>query len=477
MGGTEWMEMNQKNKPQSNALGSGILTLLTTSSYLAATLYNSNVRHQEWTFGHSKSAIMATLLLFHATAVVGLLAAYFLLERYPKRQINYVMITLVTVASIVATAVPHNLYAITVVRCLAGLAHGLALPLVLIHGGEILLKELRGVIMAAVNFCMVCGVLLGAVLYTVDTEPLDAHRLIGIVGLCYMLMAVFLNYFVCYESPVFLVQRKRDADAIQSMMKLRNESSETWEIRNELTEIKAMLAEDEQTSTSIFRDGNLRPLVLLGMAKVASVLSFNYAVNSIKLYVIDVALKSDSYSIATVVLLSIRSLIGLAGIFAVDLVGRRALVLVSCVSTALAMIAMAIAYLATDHLSADVGMAIFFACEVGASLGITFVPDVLCSEAFNTRKKALSIVAVQALEQVLHVIIFAITFDWNFRDQDRYGGTLLVAGLPMLVVAYALYRKLPETTKMSIRQARIEFYKRDGIVLGGSKNSVEVLYD
>ncbi|XP_058053391.1 uncharacterized protein LOC131205342 [Anopheles bellator] len=476
MGCTEWMEMNQKNKPQSNALGSGILTLLTTSSYLAATLYPS-YRRQEWAFGHSKSAVMATLLLFHATAVVGLLAAYFLLERYPKRQINYVMITLVTVASIVATAVPHDLYAITVARCLAGLAHGLALPLVLVHGGEILLKELRGVIMAAVNFCMVCGVLLGAVLFTVDTEPLDAYRLIGIVGLCYMLTAALLNYFVCYESPVFLVQRKCDADAIRSMMKLRNESSETWQIRNELTEIKTMLSEDELTSTSIFRDGNLRPLVLLAMAKVASVLSFNYAVNSIKVRTIDRELDADSFSIATVVLLSIRSCIGLAGIFAVDLVGRRALIVVSCVSTAIAMIAMAIAYLATDQLLTVVGMAIFFACEVGASLGLTFVPDVLCSEAFNTRKKSLSIVAVQALEQVLHVIIFAITFDWNFTNQARYGGTLLVAGIPMLVVAYALYRKLPETTKMSIRQARIEFYKRDGIVLGGSKNSVEVLYD
>ncbi|ETN62968.1 glucose transport protein [Anopheles darlingi] len=479
MGCTEWLEMNQKNKPQSNALATGILTLLTTGSYLAATLFDSGLSHQEWTFGRSQPAITFTLLVFHVTAVAGSIAAYLLLERYTKKQINYVLVACVTVGCIVGIAVPSNLIAVAFGRGLMGFAHGLAYPVVLVHGGEIIVKELRGIIMASVNFCIVSGVMLGSVFNSITEEGIPPYRLLGILGLVYMLLSVFLNYFLCYESPVFLVERKLDGQAIQSMIKLRNESNETWEIRNELTEIKTMLSEDELTTRSILQDGNLRPLVLIALGKLAAVLSFNYAINSIKYIVIDDALSQDhdTFSLATTVLMTIRLLGGMVGMFIVDLLGRRALVAVSSLSTGLLLTAIGITYLAADSLSSDVAMVILFACEVGSSLGLTFVPDVLCSEAFNTRKKVLSIVVVQLLENVLQVIIFAITFEWNFAVQDRYGGTLLVAGVPLVAIAYVLYQKLPETSKMSIRQARIEFYKRDGIVFGGSKNSVEVLYD
>lgn len=479
MGCTEWMETNQKNKPQSNALAAGILSLLTTSMCLAGTLYNTGYDNQKWAFDQSESAVMTTLLMFHVTAIISFVVTCFLIERYPKKQINYVLMSLVTVGSVVVIVVPRSVIAIAFARSLMGLAHGMAYLVVLIHGGEIVIKELRGMIMAGVSFVVVSGVLLGGVLISARYDGIDQYTFIGILGLVYMLLAVFLNQMLCYESPVFLVQRNLDGEAIRSMMKLRNESTETWQIRNELTEIKTMLSEDDTTSRSIWGDGNFRPLVLLALTKVASVLSFNFAVNMVKMNVVDHMVKTEDseVSLSVTILMSIRLVVGMVGMFTIDVLGRRALQLVSIVSNAFILIAIGIAYLAADSISHDVGMAIFFACEVGASLGLTLVPDVLCSEAFNTKKKACSIAAVQILEHLLHILIFAITFRWNFTVDDRYGATLLAAGVPLLPIAYVLYQKLPETSKMSIRQARIEFYKRDGIVFGGSKNSVEALYD
>uniref|UniRef100_A0A182NC63 Major facilitator superfamily (MFS) profile domain-containing protein n=1 Tax=Anopheles dirus TaxID=7168 RepID=A0A182NC63_9DIPT len=479
MGCTEWVEMNQKNKPQSNAIATGVLTLLATGMFHAATLYDAEFKTQEWTYQRSDSAVLVTLVIFHITAGVGSFASWFLIERYAKKQINFVLISLAVVGNTVSIALPHNLIGIAFARSLMGLAHGMSYLVVLIHGGEILVKELRGVIMAAINFCIICGVLVGAVLNSVARDQLDPNQFLGILGLCYMIIAFFLNLIVCYESPVFLIQRNLDGDAVRSIMKLRNESTETWEIRNEVTEIKTMLSEDASTSRSIFHDGNLRPLVLIALGKIASVLSFNYAVNTIKVNVIEEVLDitSSDVNLSITILMSIRMVIGMGAMFSVDVLGRRALQLVSMVSTGVILVAMGITYLATDSITPDVGMAIFLASEVGASLGLTSVPDVLCSEAFNTKKKALSIAAVQVLENVLHVIIFAVVYDWDLKSMDQWGGTLLVAGLPLLPIAYVMYRKLPETSKMSIRQARIEFYKREGIVFGGSKNSVEVLYD
>uniref|UniRef100_A0A182M3M3 Major facilitator superfamily (MFS) profile domain-containing protein n=1 Tax=Anopheles culicifacies TaxID=139723 RepID=A0A182M3M3_9DIPT len=479
MGCTEWVEANQKNKPQSNAIGAGVLTLLATGMYHAGTLYDPGYKNHEWTYNRSDSAILVTLLLFHISAILGSFTGWFLIERYTKKQINFVIISFVVIGCTVSIALSHNLIGIAFARALMGIAHGMAYLVVLIHGGEILIKELRGVIMASINFCIISGVLIGGAMNTVKVEALEPYQWLGIIGLAYMPIAFFLNLIVCYESPVFLMKRNLDSDAIRSMMKLRNESSETWEIRNEMTEFKTMLSEDASTTRSIFRDGNLRPLVLIALGKIASVLSFNYAVNSIKVNVIEEVLDINETNarLSIIIVTSIRMIVGMCAMFLVDVLGRRALQLVSIVSTGVILVAIGIAYIVTDSITPDLGMAIFLACEVGASLGLTFIPDVLCSEAFNTKKKALSIVAVQVLENVLHVAVFAVVFKWDFTVSDRYGGTLLVAGLPPLVIGYMLYRKLPETSKMSLRQARIEFYKREGIVFGGSKNSVEVLYD
>uniref|UniRef100_A0A182SZ65 Major facilitator superfamily (MFS) profile domain-containing protein n=1 Tax=Anopheles maculatus TaxID=74869 RepID=A0A182SZ65_9DIPT len=479
MGCTEWVEANQKNKPQSNAIGTGVLTLLTTGMYHAGILYDPGYKHHEWTYDHSDSTILVTLILFHIAAMLGSLTGWFLIERYTKKKINFVIMSFVIVGCTVSIALPHNLIGIAFARGLMGMAHGMAYLVVLVHGGEILIKELRGVIMAGANFCIISGVVIGGAITTVDMETLEPYQFLGILGLSYMLIAFFLNLIVCYESPVFLLQRNLQSEATLAMMKLRNESTETWEIRNEMTEFKTMLSEDASTSRSIFRDGNLRPLVLIALGKIASVLSFNYAVNSIKVNVMEQVLDINDTDarLSIVIVTSIRMIVGMCTMFVVDVLGRRALQLVSTVSTGVILVAMGIAYIATDSITPDIGMAIFLACEVGASLGLTFIPDVLCSEAFNTRKKTLSIAAVQVLENVLHVVVFAIVYNWDFVVYDRYGGTLLVAGLPILVIGYVLYRKLPETSKMSIRQARIEFYKKEGIVFGGSKNSVEVLYD
>uniref|UniRef100_A0A182KGL9 Major facilitator superfamily (MFS) profile domain-containing protein n=1 Tax=Anopheles christyi TaxID=43041 RepID=A0A182KGL9_9DIPT len=456
-----------------------VLTLLATGMYQAATLYDPGYKTHEWASNQSDTAILVTLILFHIAAIVGSLAGWLLIERYAKKQINFVVMSFVVVGCTVSIAVPHNLIAVAFARSLMGVAHGMAYLVVLVHGGEILVKELRGVIISMINFCIISGALIGAIVNPIGLDSLTANQFLGILGLTYMLLAFILNLVICYESPVFLLQRNHDSEALRSMIKLRNESTETWEIRNEITEMKTMLSEDAITTRSIFLDGNLRPLTLIALGKIASVLSFNYAVNAIKSNVIDEVLDSNGTDIrlSIFILMSIRMVVGMGAMFSVDVVGRRALQLVSTVSTGLLMVAIGITYLATDSITSDIGMALFVACEVGASLGLTFIPDVLCSEAFNTKKKALSIAGVQMLEQILHLTVFAIVYKWDFAEYDQVGATLLVAGLPLLPIGYMLYRKLPETSKMSIRQARIEFYKREGIVFGGSKNSVEALFD
>lgn len=383
---------------------------------------------------------------------------------------------LAVVSCILLIVKPDHLVVVAFARTLLGLAHGMAYLIYPIHGGETSIKELRGMNVSAVGYCLMIGALtFGCVSPGATYGWMDPNRLIGILGLVYTVLGGLLSQFLTYESPVFLLQRGRDAEAVKSMMKLRNESTETWEIRNDLTEFRTMLEEDEQGSRSIFKDGNLRPLILLSLCKVASVLSFNMALNLVRLRLLDQLFGMEQYSMAAVIILLVRITMGTIILFVIDRFGRRATMVTSTFGSGFILVILGIIYLANDSFNRDIGIAIMLAYEVVASLGVTFVPDAYCSEAFSTKKKAASIGVVNTVENALQILIACVVFSWDFASTYHYGGVMLTFGVPMVLLAVAFYMKLPETTKMTIRQSRNEFSKRGEIVFGGTKRPMTYL--
>ncbi|XP_055536772.1 uncharacterized protein LOC129725238 [Wyeomyia smithii] len=475
----EWVEMTQKNKPQSNTLSAGIMTLLTTGMLIGSTIFNMDLRNQRWTHGQSDSAIMLTSISFYLAAIVGSLAGYFLVERHEKKPISKVYLVLALVASVLLVAIPDHIVAVAFARVLFGISHGMAYLVVPIHGGEVAIKELRGMNMSAVNYCLMVGILAhGALSPTATYEhELQPNRIVGILGLAYVVLGGAMAQCLTYESPVYLIQRGRDGEAIQAMMKLRHESTETWEIRNEYVELKTMIQEDEETSRSIFQDGNLRPLVLLSLCKLASVLSFNMASNLVRLYILDELFGMETYSMSAVLLLTIRMIMGMLFLFTIDRFGRRAPMILSSAASGVILTVMGMIYLIADYINTDVGIAIMLAYEVVASSGLTIVPDVYTSEAFNTKKKAASIAVIQTVENVLQLIIVSVVFFWDFKSGAYHGGVMLFCGVPLVFLAGLFYRWLPETTKMTIRQTRTEFSKRGEIVFSGTSKPNNYLND
>ncbi|XP_065081841.1 membrane transporter D1-like [Ochlerotatus camptorhynchus] len=471
-----WFEMTQKNKPQSNALSAGLMTLLTSGMITGSIIFNMDLQHQPWTFDHSDSVVLVASIIFYVAAVIGTLAGYFLVDRYEKKPLSKVYLVLTTLACILLIIYPDILVVVAFSRSLLGLAHGMAYMIVVIHGGEIVIKDIRGMNISAVSYCIMIGALShGAISPGATYEVMDPNRLVGILGLIYSAMGGLMAQFLTYESPVFLLQQGCDADAIKSMMKLRNESTETWDIRNDLTEFKTMLDEDRETSRSILKDGNVRPLVLLSLCKIASVLSFNMALNLVRLHLLDQLFGLEEYSMSAVVILMVRILLGMTAFFSIDKFGRKATMIASTFGSGIILTILGMIYLIAYSVNRDVGIAFVLAYEVFASAGVAFVPDVYCSEAFSTKKKAASIGVVQTVENALQIMITAIVFTWDFKSLDSYGGVMMTCGVPMLVLAGVFYRFLPETTKMTIRQSRTEFAKRGEIVFGGTKRPMTQL--
>lgn len=477
MGGCgAWLEMTQKNKPQSNTLAAGAMTLLTSGMMVGSTIFNMDLRYQAWTFDHSEGTVLAVSIIFYVAAVVGTLAGYLLVDRYEKKPLSKVYMVLAVVACVLLVAKPDHLIVVAFARVLLGLAHGMAYLIFPIHGGETSIKELRGMNMAGISYCLMIGALtFGCISPGATFGWMDPNRLMGILGLVFAILGGLLAQFLTYESPVFLLQRGRDAEAVTSMMKLRNESTETWDIRNDLTEFKTMLTEDELGSRSIFKDGNIRPLVLISLCKIASVLSFNMALNLVRLRLLDQLFGMEQYSMAAVVILLFRIVMGTTILFIIDRFGRRATMVTSTVGSGFILVVLGTIYLANYSFNRDVGIAIMLAYEIVASAGITFVPDVYSSEAFSTKKKAASIGVVNTVENLLQILITCIVFSWDFVSTYRYGGVMMTFGIPLIVLAVIFYMFLPETTKMTIRQSRNEFAKRGEIVFGGTKKPMNNL--
>lgn len=387
-----------------------------------------------------------------------------------------------TTSGVILTSVPEEVSAIFIARIIAGLAHGIIYVMTIVHAGEIVIKELRGMIIASFNYILFIAILTAAgfnmTVFNYNKSErettLDPNQWMGILTLVYVALAAIIAAFLTYESPVFLLRQGKTVDAIHTMMKLRNESDETWEIKNDIEEFKTMLSEDQQTSPSVFEDGNMRPLGLISLIQLVSSLSFNYPLNFIRITCILAIFGPDvEYNFATIIMPSIRMGLGLMVLFTVDKFGRKPHFTLSAGGSSIILIVTGIMYAAGENsISLKVFGGVLLAYDVFCSIGIGSVPDIFTSEAFATTKKSWSIALTQSLAHLIQIILVATTFKEGFT-KTLIVSILLTFGIVMLICTIILHKTLPETTKMSIRQTRTEFTRRGEIVFSGTKQPTD----
>lgn len=381
--------------------------------------------------------------------------------------------TFVTFGSLGYIAMPRSLYLLMVARALIGFGHGYAYLVVIIHASEVMTQKLRGMIVATFNLVVISSVMIcGAFTMSLDREKhgFGAMQWMGIVGLIYSVMGfVFVPIFT-RESPVLLIRQRRYDQAVSLMCQLRHESTETWSIKNEYNELKAMVEEDELTSPDILLDRNIRPLLLITLLKIGSVLGFNFGLNMIRLKYATMFESEDGTNYAVMLWMSVRMVSAMFSLFTIDVKGRKAFFIVSYGGSSAILVVMGI--VTAIHSKANLSwlMGLLHICfEIVSGFGIGMISEVYSSEAFGTIKKPKSIMFTTGVEFLLHAVLVAATFkavsttsnfDWIFMA----GSGFLILGITVF-----LHKELPETAKMSIRQTRTEFLKSGEIVFSGSK--------
>src|SRR5690349_5936114 len=80
----DWIDFQQQNKPQANSVSGGLFFML-ASGFQVGWIFNKDLMSFPWTDQRSNSLIVLTYVLFYITAVLGLIAACFIVDRLSKK--------------------------------------------------------------------------------------------------------------------------------------------------------------------------------------------------------------------------------------------------------------------------------------------------------------------------------------------------------------------------------------------------------
>lgn len=378
----------------------------------------------------------------------------------------------VGVSGFLFLVLPNSYYAILFGRLFAGFGHGLAYVTVITHGSELLTPRIRGMALASIHFCVISGVfVLGA--FGLAYPPwntgafFNTNSTIGLLSLIYSVMAIAYVPFFTKESPVWYLKRKQERDALLTMIRLHSESQETWSIRNEFNELKMMVSEDENTSSGIFDDGNMKPLILILLMRLGQVLSFNFLLNLMR-YQSTILFVDFTSNFTLIAAFGMRFSAAFIAIFIIDAVGRRKLFTISSGCASLTLFLYGIFF--EIYMDSTINGIFLMIYEFFCGLGIGLTTDVYSGEAFNSIKKAKSIAFTSILEYFLQIIIIIIAV-YIPMTKTTFTAWSITTAIIMLMNTIYLYNKLPETAKMSIRQTRSEFLKSGVLIYSGGKTT------
>lgn len=354
------------------------------------------------------------------------------------------------------SAYPENIYYIFPARILGGLSYGIVYPTVLIHASEVAIPRLRGMIISSVHFCFIVGVFVtSSSLLPVDRArnyDIDPTRTIGLNGMICIATGLIIAIFFNRESPVFLIRKYRDQDALNIMVRLRSESHETAEIRSEFNEFKLMVMEDGRSNLNIFDRKNRWPLIAVFLTKVIFVASFNMPLNLVWLEATENQVYNGITDPSGMCLSGMRMAILMVTMFLIDLKRIKFYVLSSGFSAV--VLILLIYFLRSINYGFDesVGITILaFAFQVFSGFALGLLSDVLSGEAFNTKKKPLSIALTSSLEFLLHILLIITHFYLKVSIES-------VVSILAIAMSFGLLAlMIPDTSGMSLRNARNKF--------------------
>lgn len=374
-------------------------------------------------------------------------------------------------------------------RLLAGCCNGMIYIGVVKQIGDNASPSYRGTMAAKLSILSVFGLFISSLVMirgAVGSEGLH-DQMIGFATLAFALASAIYTRFTNYDSVVRLIDEGREREAIDMLIKLRKERHESCEIRNEFDEMKAMVSEANTESQSrpkhIFSGGNGSVLKAVIELKILNLFATNYV-----LYAASLLLFANWFHVNLTLVFFPVARLG-AALFAVILCekyGRRKLFLISVIGTGSSLTLLGILgiiyVVGIEQNNAIHLAAAIVACfvQIFTFIGLDPIQHVYAVEAFPLAKRTSSLIFVTCLEHLLHILMI-VSFVLMPVIQATYTILIIVYAIAIFVDGLRMYKCLPETRGMTLRQCQNEFNKKRSPVahnakLGTGVSSIGITY-
>ncbi|XP_034656974.1 polyol transporter 5 isoform X1 [Drosophila subobscura] len=280
---------NQRNKPQSNAVGAAGLIFISGGMNIA------------WCIGFRGpifySSTLHNFIAWFIAAIIGAVISCFLTNRIPKKFILLFSALLVTIGGVVMGAIRANGGAVVAASYLDGIGNGLVFAPFVALAGEVSIPYMRGMVTASLEqMCFGIGIFLQIIYtsswtysYYTSSGSFTAENLKGILSAIYGLLALGLGALMTIESPVITLAKGDEPGAIDALRRLQRPYTLTNDTYEQLAEHKRYLAHNKDISTSQSIMQALPAFLRLTYLRAMNALSISYFV----IVVLSVAIVSN----------------------------------------------------------------------------------------------------------------------------------------------------------------------------------------
>ncbi|XP_041450083.1 uncharacterized protein LOC121404506 [Drosophila obscura] len=440
-----------KNQPQWNALGSVSFILISGGMSLA------------WGVGFAvHSAHRDELLMtfhmqvsWHAAATIGAVLGALCTHRLPCQQPVYILGScLVLVSGILFLTCHEQPAAIITARYLDGLANGLVFVPAMSTVGELSVCGMRGLLASTVEQLSCNTGILLQLLYTavwqVDWNvTIAADQVHGVLSILLGVVALAFASTLCVESPVSLLLRSNEQQAVAALRHLQRPYMVTSETLLQLDEHKLYVATNRGLSLWQSIRMGVPPLLKLLAHRSLNALCLTLVVWS-ALYETAVQLLTHFHAWPYVIFGVMRWCGCFCVLLLMDTTGRKKPTLFGCFSCGSLALAFATLFGRTPHMKAALGL--LFSLQFFAGLGQT-ASAVYLTEAFPLAIKPQYVALVYVMELLLRLIFC------SFAPSSPAGIVAyfyVLGGLSMAFFFLGIFC-LPETRRTTLTEAQQKF--------------------
>ncbi|XP_042320407.1 solute carrier family 2, facilitated glucose transporter member 5-like [Sceloporus undulatus] len=392
-----------------------------------------------------------TIALFPFGGIFGAVLAACLMDNIGRKN-TLLFANVLSLASAFLMSLSNVVYAYEFTmfaRMFTGICTGIVSSAVPVYLGEISPRNLRGSIVMMPHFFLTLGVLLAQIfaLQEVLGTPKGWPVLMGLSGIMPLSQSVMLPFFP--ESPRYLMIQKRNEGKAKKVLKMLRERDN---VNDEIEELReediAEKAEKQMNAIKLLGTRSLRwhvltIVVLMGGLQLCGT-NAAYFYTERTYGSTNVGISNVHYiSIASTALLSCSTLLG---IFLVDTLGRRVLLLIGFLacSILLILITMSLEIQQIIPEMSYVSAILIDLFLLGQSFGPIPVPPVIVVELFCQSSRA-SAFMIAGFVQWLISFITGVTF---LHVQKQLGDFSFLLFFPVSIATFVyIFKILPETKK------------------------------